>query len=339
MVALPRAPLAFAALAASALAASPAAASPSLECKRSGPGVLSCWGGKLAVRTVDLWWDGDRAAAAARVSPGSHAIVVAGDRACTLTPAGALACWGDNPSGELGDGTRLKRDKPVRARGLDDVTAVALGAHLSCALRRSGKVACWGSDEVTGADRLCRSRCRRSTTWSRSWRAAARVRAQAGQLGLVLGWKPLWPDRGWYSKDRRRPVLVEGLTDVVELSAGLQHTCARRQDGSVWCWGNGWGGEDGADDRLLVPERVKAIRGATALVSAADSLPALQHDGRVISCSYHVGAAQSEASATLVCREATAAALRRNERAPDLSALGGLTISLRRPESGKRSPK
>jgi hypothetical protein len=55
MVALPRAPLAFAALAASALAAWPAAASPSLECKRSGLDVLSCWCGKLTVRTADLW--------------------------------------------------------------------------------------------------------------------------------------------------------------------------------------------------------------------------------------------------------------------------------------------
>src|SRR4051812_1944923 len=120
MVALPRVPLAFAALAASALAAWPAAASPSLECRRGGPGGLSCWGGKLAVRTADLWWAGDRAAAASRVSPGSHDIIVATDRACALAPGGALACWGDNEFGELGDGTRVHRDKPVRARGLDD---------------------------------------------------------------------------------------------------------------------------------------------------------------------------------------------------------------------------
>ena len=340
MVALPRAPLAFAALAASALAASSAAASPSLECKRGGPGVLSCWGGKLTVRTADLWWDGDRAAAAAGVSPGAHDDVVAYDRACALAPGGALACWGDNERGVLGDGTRVNRDKPVRARGLDDVTAVALGAGLSCALRRSGKVACWGFDEASRAYRL-------KPVAVPSLDNVVEIVAGGGHACARKQDSSVWCWGGNHygqigdgtQKDRRRPVLVEGLTDVVELSAGLQHSCARRQDGSVWCWGNGWGGEDGAEDRLLVPERVKAIRGATALVSAGSGLLALQHDGRVMSCSYHVGAAQSEATATLVCREATAGALRRNERAPDLSALGGLTITLRRPESGKRRSK
>jgi Regulator of chromosome condensation (RCC1) repeat len=339
MAALPRAPLAFAALAASALAAGPAAASPSLECTLRGPGVLSCWGGKLTVRTADIW-DSDRISTASRVSPGRHDIVVAADRACALTPGGPLACWGDNEFGELGDGTRTKRDKPVRARGLDDVTAVALAPRMSCALRSSGKVACWGSDDVTGKDRLAPASVP-------SLDSVVELAAGAGHACARKQDSSVWCWGGNHygqlgdgtQKDRRRPVQVEGLTDVAEISTGLSHTCARRLDGSVWCWGNGWGGEDGAEDRLLVPERVKAIRGATALVSTASGILVLEHGGRVMSCSYHVGEAQSEATATLRCREATAAVLRRNERTPDLSALGGLTITLHRPEPGKRKPR
>ena len=41
-----------------------------------------------------------------------------------------------------------------------------------------------------------------------------------------------------YSSCVRRPRQVEGLTDVVELSAGEFMVCARKRDGTVWCWGD-----------------------------------------------------------------------------------------------------
>jgi len=105
MLARPCALLALAALAFSVLAASPAAASQSLECKPGGPGLLSCWGGKLTLRAADLS-DSNLAAAD---SPSARAVFVNYTRACTSTSDGALDCWGDNESGELGDGTRIDR--------------------------------------------------------------------------------------------------------------------------------------------------------------------------------------------------------------------------------------
>ena len=43
----------------------------------------------------------------------------------------------------------------------------------------------------------------------------------------------------------RRPRQVEGLTDVVELSAGEFMVCARKRDGTVWCWGDNSGVDRG----------------------------------------------------------------------------------------------
>jgi alpha-tubulin suppressor-like RCC1 family protein len=37
------------------------------------------------------------------------------------------------------------------------------------------------------------------------------------------------------------PKLVVGLTNAVELAVGAYHTCARKGDGTVWCWGLGRG--------------------------------------------------------------------------------------------------
>jgi len=40
-------------------------------------------------------------------------------------------------------------------------------------------------------------------------------------------------------------VLVEGLQGAVEIAVGKQHTCARLNDDSVWCWGMNDGGQLG----------------------------------------------------------------------------------------------
>jgi alpha-tubulin suppressor-like RCC1 family protein len=39
------------------------------------------------------------------------------------------------------------------------------------------------------------------------------------------------------------PVLVPGLTDVREITSGQEHHCARRGNGTVWCWGDSVGGQ------------------------------------------------------------------------------------------------
>ena len=45
---------------------------------------------------------------------------------------------------------------------------------------------------------------------------------------------------------RSKPVDVIGLTAPAhEISAGLNHTCARLEDGTVWCWGNNTAGQLG----------------------------------------------------------------------------------------------
>ena len=40
------------------------------------------------------------------------------------------------------------------------------------------------------------------------------------------------------ANNRRSPVLVVGLSQVEEVALGYAHACARRDDGSVWCWGS-----------------------------------------------------------------------------------------------------
>jgi alpha-tubulin suppressor-like RCC1 family protein len=64
---------------------------------------------------------------------------------------------------------------------------------------------------------------------------------RSGQLGM-----------GEFSDCRRRPTRVKGITDAVEVVAGGVHTCARRKNGQVVCWGDnefGQVGDGGKEDR------------------------------------------------------------------------------------------
>lgn len=45
--------------------------------------------------------------------------------------------------------------------------------------------------------------------------------------------------------NRLKPVLVEDLDEVVDLTAGSLHTCALKSNGEVWCWGENESGQIG----------------------------------------------------------------------------------------------
>ncbi|MFO0738246.1 MAG: hypothetical protein U0270_20305 [Labilithrix sp.] len=120
---------------------------------------------------------------------------------------------------------------------------VAAPGH-TCALLVSGEVACWGGGigpVVNGA-----------RTSVKHPRVIPRIRdaidvatglyhtCAARSDGKVLCW-------GWDSEGELgggeppsvddEPVLVPKLDDVVELASRANHTCARRRDGHVLCWG------------------------------------------------------------------------------------------------------
>ena len=109
---------------------------------------------------------------------------------------------------------------------LRGVTGISAGIDFSCALTQVGDVYCWGKND-------------------------------AGQLGVAT--PALTNDGGYHTA--LNPVKVSGLTGAISITSGWGHSCAMRNDGSVWCWGSNNAGQAGHSSFLdqVVPVRVPGL--------------------------------------------------------------------------------
>jgi alpha-tubulin suppressor-like RCC1 family protein len=196
---------------------------------------------------------------------------------CNVKPDGSLWCWGSNYDGQLGIGSLAAQSAtPISLTSLGhDVADVALGDAKACARKTSGALWCWGafyvgdgsgtnqlapvqitslgatlSGVAVGEDHTCAITSDHSLwCWGRN---------NFGQLGDGT------------TAPEASPIRVTALgATVVEVAAAFERTCARKQDGTLWCWGyNGVGqlGDGTATDQHS-PVQVTALGASVAQIS------------------------------------------------------------------------
>lgn len=176
-----------------------------------------------------------------------------GNHTCAVGTDRRAYCWGNNADGQLGDGTREERDKPVAVGVFTDVVDVSAGYTHSCLVRESSDLYCWGKNDRgqlgdgTKSDRLEPSVL--------SMRGITRVGVAGWHTCAItkLGTVRCWGDNyygalgtGSFEPARSSTFLeVPGLTDVVALAVGVMHNCAVTSQGYVYCWGRAVFGEVG----------------------------------------------------------------------------------------------
>jgi alpha-tubulin suppressor-like RCC1 family protein len=81
------------------------------------------------------------------LTAGVSDVEVGWNHTCAVVSGGVLDCWGWNYYGQLGDGTKITRSKPVRVLWLTDgIRDVALGWAHTCVATDLGAVKCWGEN-------------------------------------------------------------------------------------------------------------------------------------------------------------------------------------------------
>ncbi len=149
-------------------------------------------------------------------APGLFGIadITSGEKStCSLMTDGGVWCWGE--AGYLGDGTNERRHDP-RPTTVTGAVQIESGGGYTCARLANGTARCWGENGQ-------------------------------GQLGdgTDLG------TNGNAFDKRYSPVVVQGLTNAIDIAAWDEHSCAITDDDddgtgdTVRCWGANQRGELG----------------------------------------------------------------------------------------------
>jgi len=185
------------------------------------------------------------------------------DHACARKNDSTLWCWGYNGYGQLGNGSSGPYEaSPVQVSDLGNTVAeVAIGSDHTCARKNDGTVWCWGAGNVgqlgggmlpsflaspsqvtaLGSGTIQIASCNAHTCARKDngtlWCWGANPRGQLGTTsGAACGISTCIP----------LPVQIAGMgTSSVDVSTGSDHTCALKDNGTLWCWGFNGGGELG----------------------------------------------------------------------------------------------
>lgn len=213
--------------------------------------------------------------------PAVTQIVTGVDHSCALLGSGGVRCWGKNEFGQVGDGSTTTRLRPVAVVNLDDAVQLSIGQSHTCALRRSGRVACWGKNDLaqlgdasTDAHSTIPVELKRLTAAEEIVSGLSHSCARASQGGVMCWGINNVGQLGDGSNDRSvrpTPVAVAMLSDVVQLAAGGQHTCARVRSGAVSCWGANRSGQTGTatSDSVRIPSLVSGLGSAVEVAAGA----------------------------------------------------------------------
>jgi alpha-tubulin suppressor-like RCC1 family protein len=140
---------------------------------------------------------------------------------------GAVWTWGSNAKGQLGNGSGLDSNIPVKVTVLSSVIAIASGYNYTIALKGDGTVWAWG-DNLFGQLGL-------GTADSNPHSVPAQVTDPNDSSGF--------------------------LTGVITIAGGGNHSIAVKDNGTVWAWGENQNGQlgDGTIVSRSTPVQVSGL--------------------------------------------------------------------------------
>ncbi len=213
-----------------------------------------------------------------------RAISAGSGHSLAVTTTGRLYAWGSNGSGQLGDGTTIDRDTPVRVKlpKGTKVTLIAAGEGHSLARTSTGRVLAWGDN--TDGDLGNGTTTGSLTPVTVKLPRRAKVRGLFGGCAQSLartarGHVLAWGDNSTgalgngttTNSDIPVRVKLPAHTKVTAVAAGCDHNLALTARGHVLAWGFGALGQlgNGTTTNSDLPVRVEIPAGLVAIAVAA----------------------------------------------------------------------
>ena len=248
----------------------------STTCFLGGDEERDCWGENWSGQFGDGSTGGGSPTPVHFDTPLVRELTAGGAHFCGLEASGALLCWGYNERGQIGIGAESANvPEPRRLTAFDDTRVVDAGGLHTCAIRQNDTLWCWGyndSGQIGVGDLVNRTTPTRTGCQSgqpaeaciNNWLSVSlgtfhscAIR-KGGELWCWGGNGNAQLGVGTTGTNERSPLRVNPPNGWAAVSAGYQHTCAIREDGSLWCWGSGEDGQlgNGKRERSNLPSKV-----------------------------------------------------------------------------------
>lgn len=196
------------------------------------------------------------------------------DTLCATRANGSAWCWGSGASYEIGDGAGVNRDEPTRVAGDLSFVDVRGGNAFNCGLTTGGHARCWGYgvDGETGTGGMGvlvgrPAQVGKETNWARV-AAGGSTTCATKTNGSLWCWGENRQGSlgdGSAAAFRPVPVAIGPSTGWAEpTGGGADFVCARRSDGTLWCWGTNVTGQLGTAPTSIQQSNVPVAIGAAS---------------------------------------------------------------------------
>jgi alpha-tubulin suppressor-like RCC1 family protein len=189
-------------------------------------------------------------------------ISVGAAHTCAVIDNNTVQCWGNSSNGRLGMGNvNGNQTSPQDVSSLNNITQVSAGQNHTCAVKNSSgsNLYCWGENqyfqvgtnsngvdyavpELIGSSKVLNVSAGESFTCVTMNDKSAKCWGYGGNgvLGKSSGGGGLGSTDNKYAQTNTTTWQISdipGLTDIKQIVAGKEHTCALTNPGRTICWG------------------------------------------------------------------------------------------------------